>query len=123
MKSPFALIGSLSMALAIMLGAFAAHALKHQLNAEQLAVFNTAVDYHIYHSLALLWLAWANSQVSLQRAGWLLFTGMLIFSGSLYAYTLTAIKYFAYITPIGGSLLVIAWLMVAFTLYRKRLSS
>ena len=103
----FLFLGSLSAMLAVMLGAFGAHALKKRLTPEMLDVFQTGVQYHFYHALGLLLIALLAFQLPesslLRWSGWLMFAGILIFSGSLYILTLTGLKWLGAITPIGGT--------------------
>lgn len=108
-------------ALAVLLGAFAAHGLKNTLSTEYLAVLQTGVQYQFIHALALLLVALLAqhraSRVLLLAA--ILFTlGIVLFSGSLYILVLTPLKP-GLITPIGGSLLVLGWLSLAISALRK----
>ena len=102
----------------VALGAFAAHGLKNQLSPYLIGVFNTGVEYQMWHSLALLaigvWLKVAPSTL-VAKAGLFFIIGILCFSGSLYALALTGIKWFGPITPFGGFCFLIGWatLMVA----------
>lgn len=117
-KSPFITLGSSLAFLAVMLGAFGAHGLKNTLSAELLTVYQTAVDYQMWHALGLLIIGLIQLQkpsTLLNTAGWFMFTGILIFSGSLYALSLTGIKLLGAITPIGGTSFLIAWLLLAYT--------
>lgn len=99
--------------IAVALGAFAAHSLKAKLAPELLSAFQTGVQYQMYHALVLLvlglWLR-QSSSVWLGRASWLLILGTALFSGSLYAVTLTGIGLFGPITPLGGVFLLLGWL-------------
>lgn len=99
-------------ALAVGLGAFGAHALADVLTKNgTLEIWKTASQYHFIHTLALLVLGLMG-----ERAGksWcLLLAGTIIFSGSLYTLALTNIKWFGAITPIGGLLMIIGWLLLA----------
>ncbi|CAN5617069.1 DUF423 domain-containing protein [soil metagenome] len=102
--------------LAVAAGAFGAHALRGRLSPEYVAVFETAVRYQMYHALALLGVTWAGTQWSGSRAalaGWLFTAGIVIFSGSLYILTLTGMRWLGAITPIGGVLLLLGWLVLA----------
>jgi uncharacterized membrane protein YgdD (TMEM256/DUF423 family) len=107
--------------LATMLGAFGAHGLKKILQPEALLIFETAVKYHWYHAFALLftsWLALRNPEIrQLQTVNILFLTGIIVFSGSLYTLSITGIKSLGMITPIGGSLWIIAWLWLAKILF------
>jgi uncharacterized membrane protein YgdD (TMEM256/DUF423 family) len=100
--------------LAIALGAFGAHALRGVLEANQTReVWNTAVLYHLVHAPALLWAATA---VPFPRGAILCWgSGILLFSGSLYALALTKITWLGAITPVGGLLLMAGWAMVILT--------
>ena len=107
--------GSLLMAVGVALGAFGAHGLSGRLPAESLTVYHTAVLYHLIHALGLI----AIGAVGLARpfarvdaAGWWLLIGIVLFSGSLYALSLTGIRKLGMITPLGGLALLIGWLCV-----------
>jgi uncharacterized membrane protein YgdD (TMEM256/DUF423 family) len=107
----FFAIGSLGAGIAVALGAFGAHALKTRLTPDMLAVFETGVRYQMAHSLALLAVAWASTRWpgsgAITTSGWLFIAGTLLFSGSLYALSLTGVRGLGAITPIGG----LAWLL------------
>jgi len=95
-------------------GAFASHALKDQLSAKTLAIFETGVKYQMYHALALLAVALLlnraeTSQIPLIAAGSAFILGIAIFSGSLYALSFTGIKWLGAITPLGGAAFLIGW--------------
>ncbi|PCI21733.1 MAG: hypothetical protein COB62_02705 [Piscirickettsiaceae bacterium] len=116
-KPPFIALGALLAFLAVALGAFGAHGLKNTLTPEQLSVYHTAVDYHMWHSLGLIVIGIClqhNSSSLLKKSGWFMFAGISIFSGSLYALSLSGIKILGAITPIGGVLFLIAWLLFAY---------
>lgn len=102
--------------LAVALGAFGAHALKDKLTPQLLEVFKTGVQYHFYHAIALCVVAilirtFPQSNL-LVYAGYFFITGVILFSGSLYAYTLTEVKTFAMITPIGGLCFLTGWVLL-----------
>jgi len=119
----FVFLGALNMAIAVMLGAFGAHGLKNKVTAEQLAWWHTGVDYHIYHALALVIigvLMAAQPQLAIPKgSAWALQVGIIIFSGSLYAMTLGAPRWFGAITPIGGTALIVGWLWLAYSAWYK----
>jgi len=119
----FVFLGALNMAIAVMLGAFGAHGLKTKVTAEQLAWWHTGVDYHVYHALALLIigaLIAAQPQLALPKgSAWALQVGIVIFSGSLYAMTLGAPRWFGAITPIGGTAFIVGWLWLAYSAWQK----
>ena len=102
--------------LAVVIGAFGAHGLESLLDEKTLKTFHTGVEYQFYHVFALLFvgLLQKNSPSRLLNvAGSLFIIGILVFSGSLYAYVLTGIHQFGMITPIGGLAFIIAWLLLA----------
>jgi uncharacterized membrane protein YgdD (TMEM256/DUF423 family) len=103
-------------ALAVVAGAFGAHALRARLSPEMLVAFSTAVWYHLAHTLALLGVAWAANRWpgwASTLAGWLFVAGVVLFSGSLYLLSLTGIRGFGYITPVGGLAFIAGWLTLA----------
>ena len=94
--------------LAVALGAFGAHWLKPTLEANKLEnVWNKAVLYHFVHAIALFVLAFFGT--TNRVAWWLLFAGIIIFSGSLYAMGLTGVRVLGAITPIGGLCFLAGW--------------
>ena len=119
MAKLFITLASLSGMLAVVLGAFGAHALKGKFDAYALSVFDTAVQYHFYHSFALLAVGIiALSQphtVLLKTSGWLFVLGILIFSGSLYLLSITGIRWLGAITPLGGLAFIAGWACLAAT--------
>jgi uncharacterized membrane protein YgdD (TMEM256/DUF423 family) len=116
MTRAFFMLGAVFAGFAVMAGAFGAHALKDKLEPNVLQVFETAVRYQMYHALGLLAVAWACTKSDgrgTRAAGWLFIAGMVLFSGSLYAYCLSGIKAFGMITPIGGVCFMIGWVLLA----------
>lgn len=112
----FLSLGSISGALAVMIGAFGAHGLKDKLTAEMLPIYKTGVEYHFYHTLALLVIgvvALHCKSALLTASGWSMVTGILIFSGSLYALSISGIKVLGAITPIGGLCFIAGWVLLA----------
>ena len=99
--------------LAVALGAFGAHALKQRLSPDLLAVWNTAVQYHFYHALALFLLGLLLRQQPgsslLNASGACFAAGILLFSGSLYALALSGVRVLGAITPLGGALFLAGW--------------
>ena len=103
------------------LGAFAAHGLKGQLSAEYLAVFQTGVHYQMLHALALLGLAALWQRLGgrlLTVAGVCFCVGILLFSGSLYALTLSGISALGMITPMGGLMFLVGWFCLGLAAWR-----
>ena len=116
-------IGAVLAALGVAAGAFGAHGLKGRLTPEMLAVFETGVRYHLIHALALLVVSWAVTRWSSRAigvAGWLFVVGSVLFSGSLYVLTLSGIRGFGAITPIGGVAFIAGWLCLAWGAWRGR---
>jgi uncharacterized membrane protein YgdD (TMEM256/DUF423 family) len=117
MDRTFLLVGSVAAFLAVALGAFGAHGLRGRLSPEMLAIFQTGVQYQMYHALALLATGLMMARVSgwlIQTAGWCFAAGIVIFSGSLYALALTGVTILGAITPIGGLAFLAGWACLAF---------
>lgn len=108
--SPLATGATIS-GLGVIFGAFGAHALKSHLTPESLAIFETGVRYQMYHGLGILALAASPLAKQLTRAFQCFTLGTVIFSGSLYLLVATDIKIFGAITPIGGTLLILGWIL------------
>lgn len=116
MNRGLVVIGALSAALAVGLGAFGAHGLRAVLSAEMLAVFETGVRYQMYHALALVALGLAPVLASCRLAklaGGLFVAGTVCFSGSLYLLTLAGTRGIGLVTPLGGLMLLAGWLVLA----------
>jgi uncharacterized membrane protein YgdD (TMEM256/DUF423 family) len=97
-------------------GAFGAHALRARVEPRLLEVFETGARYQLYHALALLAVAWASSRwpgTLTTAAGWLFVAGTVLFSGSLYAMTLTGVRALGAITPLGGVAFIAGWVCLA----------
>ncbi len=112
MQRLFFALGSSFALLAVVAGAFGAHALKQRISADMLTTFEIAVRYQMYHALGLIAVAWTSSQWNSRLflpAGWLFVIGVLIFSGSLYILSLTGMRWLGAITPIGGLALIAGW--------------
>ena len=107
------IIGGISGFLAVALGAFGAHGLKSQLSPEMLEIFKTGVFYHLIHSVVLLALG-LSAQKKFNKSAIFFSIGILLFSFSLYLYSITAVMFFAFITPFGGVSLLIGWAMVVY---------
>jgi len=108
-------IAAISGLLAVVLGAFGAHALKKMISPEMLEVYKTGVQYQFYHTFALLAvgiLMHFNTSKALQWSGYLFVVGILLFSGSLYVMTITGIKALGIITPFGGTVWIAAWFLL-----------
>ena len=96
-------------------GAFGAHALKSRLEPKLLDAFEVGVRYQMYHALALLGVAWLMNQCPSRAAtgsGWCFLFGIVLFSGSLYALSLSGVRWLGAITPIGGLLFLAGWALL-----------
>lgn len=112
-------IAAINLAIAVTLGAFGAHGLKNIANAEQLAWWHTGTLYLFFHALGLLVVAVLIRLYAMpQSIAWLLQLGVIIFSGSLFAMTLGAPRWFGAITPIGGVLMILGWIWLAVSAFR-----
>jgi uncharacterized membrane protein YgdD (TMEM256/DUF423 family) len=114
--SLFIFLGGLLAALAVGLGAIGAHALKPHLTPQQLETFHTAVQYQMVHAigLVLVGLLILHSPSRLfDLAGWAMLIGIVLFSGFLYAWLATGIRFLVHIVPIGGTAFIVAWLLLA----------
>ena len=117
-------VGAILLALAVALGAFGAHALRARLDAYSIGVYERAVFYHFIHALGLLIVplflrADVLSESVAALICWLLFAGIVIFCGSLYILAVSGAKALGAITPIGGLLFIVAWLVLGFMLLRR----
>jgi uncharacterized membrane protein YgdD (TMEM256/DUF423 family) len=113
--------------IAIILGAFGAHALKKQLSIEQLGSFETGVKYQMYHALFLLFLGMNTSlNENLKKTVFqLVIFGVFFFSGSIYLLTTKAItgvdfKFIGIVTPIGGAFLIVGWSILLWNIWKSK---
>ena len=119
--------GAICAAISVALGAFGAHSLPKQLEKSgvepakaerRLQNLETGARYQMYHALALLaigvWQVSVSGTKPGQSSAWLFLIGILLFSGSLYAYAFTGITKFGMITPLGGLAMIIGWALLAF---------
>lgn len=122
MNHLFLVLASVNGFLAVALGAFAAHGLKNSLTPDLLATFQTGVQYHMYHALALFGVGilalYYPTQSAVRLSGYLFLAGIVIFSGSLYVLSLTGIRWLGAITPIGGVAFLAGWALLAWTMLR-----
>jgi uncharacterized membrane protein YgdD (TMEM256/DUF423 family) len=117
----FAALGAISGLISVAAGAFGAHGLRARVSPDLLAVFETGARYQMYHALGLLLVAWAASRwpgAATTAAGWLFVVGTVIFSGSLYALTLSGVRALGAITPIGGVAFLAGWGALAWAAVR-----
>ena len=118
----FLAIASFMIALAICLGAFGAHGLKAILDEYMLKIYHTGVEYHFYNTLGLFVASFIYAlkpdSEKIYIAIWLIIIGMFIFSFSLYLLAILSMPILGAITPIGGSLLIIAWIIITYEILR-----
>ena len=98
--------------LAVAAGAFGTHGLRERLSPEMLSIFETAVHYHMVHALALLavgWLAGRSPSLVVNMSGWFLIGGTVVFSGTLYLLSLSGVRWWGAVTPLGGLALLAGW--------------
>ena len=114
----FFAIASFMMALGIAFGAFGAHALKNILDEYFLKIYNTGVQYHFYNTLGLFAATFIYALKPTSKriliSLWLIIIGMIIFSFSLYFLAILNMPILGAVTPIGGTLLIIAWLTLTY---------
>ncbi len=123
MSSKFYLAsGAIIAGLAVMAGAFGAHALKGQIPDPVLVTFELAVRYQMYHALALCFAGWAMDRWTGKGAGRAAFCfliGIVIFSGSLYLLVITGYRWLGAVTPFGGLAFILGWMLLAGHLYNQ----
>lgn len=112
-------IGAVLLGLAVGLGAFGAHGLRDRLDAYSMGLWEKAVFYHFIHAMGLLVVALLPrtrtfAETAASNVCWLLFAGILIFSGSLYALAVAGVRTLGAITPIGGLSFLAAWFLLAY---------
>lgn len=122
----FIFLGAIFCFTGVLAGAVGAHALKDYLiKMEGLNRYLLATDYMLYHGIALILVAFALERfpdIPFHRAGWLFVAGTFLFQGNLYLLSLTGIRFFSALTPIGGICLLTAWLLLAVYTLRIRKS-
>lgn len=126
MKQLVLVIGTLYGAIAVILGAFGAHAFKKILPAEKLLSFETGVKYQMYHALLLVAIGlFLNFQTTLEKsAAWSVILGTFIFSTSIYFLSFADhwgvnLKWLGPITPLGGLLMIVGWFLLAFYFLKR----
>ena len=117
-------LAGISGALAVGLGAFGAHSLEELLiQNNRLETFQTAVNYHFYHTLALLGIGLLGTikpeWKGINLSAWSMILGILIFSGSLYVLCLTGFTWLGAITPLGGLAFILGWLNIFYSSYKN----
>jgi uncharacterized membrane protein YgdD (TMEM256/DUF423 family) len=122
MKHRILIIGFISGAIAVGFGAFGAHALKEFLiETERVETYQTAVEYHFYHTFGIIILGILHglfNRSRIETSAWIMLIGIILFSGSLYALCFTGLGIIAWITPIGGIVLIFSWLSAAYAFWK-----
>jgi len=109
------LIGCISAGLGVAAGAFGAHMLKDLLEPKMLAVYDTATRYQMYHAFGLVLsglVVRVGRDSGAAKAGWLFLAGTLLFCGSLYGVSLLGIRWLGAVTPVGGVLFIVGWVVL-----------
>lgn len=124
MPKTFLILGAINAFLCVALGAFGAHGLKQMLSAEMLAVYQTGVQYHFYHATGLIMVGLVQQHFTnakfVSLSGWLMLTGIILFSMSLYVLSVTEIRGLGLITPFGGTAFLAAWALLAYGIWRQK---
>lgn len=126
MNKKILIFAALSGLCAVALGAFGAHKLKELLSPQMLSAFETGVRYQFYHTLALLFVAFAaNENKMLNRAATFFMTGIILFSGSIYGLALSSISgntwiWLGPVTPIGGLCFMTGWIFLIIYAFKKQ---
>ena len=114
--------GSAFALLSVVMGAFGAHLLKDSLSDYSKTIYEKAVLYQMFHALGILILTMIQqnlNNVDLSVPIWLFILGIMLFSGSLYILALSEIKIVGFITPIGGTLFILGWLVTIIKVYKS----
>ena len=122
MSRSILMTGAALMALAVILGAFGAHALKSRLPADMMLVYHTGVQYQFYHALGLLIIGVLSIHYPSGTLSWsaiFITIGIALFSGSLYLLAITGIKWLGAITPLGGTSFIIGWVLLFIAAWKK----
>ncbi|MDQ0218560.1 DUF423 domain-containing protein [Peribacillus cavernae] len=111
----FIILGAINAFIAVALGAFGAHALEGKVPDKYLETWKTGVTYEMFHAAGLMIIGLVSSKISgplMTWSGWLMFIGIILFSGSLYILCVTQIKILGAITPLGGVSFLAAWVLL-----------
>ncbi|MED3979184.1 DUF423 domain-containing protein [Priestia megaterium] len=112
----FLIIGAINAMLAVALGAFGAHGLEGKISEKYLEVWKTGVQYQMFHAMGQFVIAFLLSKFPqsslLTASGWIMFAGIVLFSGSLYVLSTSGIKVLGAITPLGGVAFIVAWILI-----------
>jgi len=128
MQKLFLIIGTLLGGLSVALGAFGAHGLKKIVAPETVTIYQTGVQYQMYHAIALLLVGILSERIFnnfIQSAGFFFLTGIVLFSGSLYlivsmhAMNKTVPTLIGIMTPVGGLLFILGWVLLLIGIIKK----
>ncbi|MFC0525177.1 DUF423 domain-containing protein [Pontibacillus salicampi] len=117
----FLLLAIINGFVAVALGAFGAHGLEGKISEKAIKTWEKAVNYQMFHTMALFVVGLLMSKVTggnFAGAGWAFFIGILLFSGSLYIYSVSGIKTFAVITPLGGVSFLVGWVLLGYAVVK-----
>lgn len=123
MNRTFVSLGGALAFLAVAFGAFGAHALRERIGPESLQIWHTGVEYQMAHALALILIGVLSAHVPdprVKTSGWLLYFGVLIFSGSLYILAVSGIRWLGAITPLGGACFLAGWALLVWTVAKAK---
>ena len=132
MNKRFLKIAAFMGALTVIFGAFAAHAIKSRVNAETLSIFETGVRYQMYHVFAIFLVGIIYKEFPFKYMIWagnLFLSGIILFSGSLYALTFFKangnenMNWLGAVTPFGGTCFIVGWSLILLSLYQPKKSS
>lgn len=118
----FLLLSAVCGFLGVAMGAFGAHGLRAALDEYHLAIYRTGVEYQMWHALGLALVGVMVRQFPdmrlLSKAGWFMFAGILLFSGSLYILSISGIRWLGWITPFGGMAFLVGWFLLGLSAWR-----
>ncbi|MDV3241261.1 MULTISPECIES: DUF423 domain-containing protein [Methylocaldum] len=122
MHRTFLLLGAAAGFLGVAMGAFGAHGLRAVLDEYHLAIYRTGVEYQMWHALGLALIGITAKQLPdtrlLVKAGWFMFAGIVLFSGSLYVLSITGVRWLGWITPFGGLSFLTGWFLLGLSAWR-----
>lgn len=117
----FIILGAVNAFIAVALGAFGAHGLEGKISDKYLATWQTGVQYQMFHAGGLIALGILAGKIPasmINWSGWLMFAGIILFSGSLYILSVTGIKILGAVTPLGGVAFLVSWALMAIAVYK-----
>ena len=118
MKKSFVMTAGVFGFIGVALGAFGGHALKEMISPEMLEIYKIGVQYHLIHAVVLFAIALSGKEF--MKQSFVFFAvGILLFSFSLYAYAISGIKFLVFITPLGGTSLLIGWGLMVYKSWKN----